>query len=223
MQHQVGIMRAGAAQHNAPLHKRLFAKLVVDVFPAALTSVIGGFLITQYQFNHAAALRPVAEQAAPASAEMLQLVRDEHAAIMDYLKAQIAAEKTRNAAADEADARAVADAKPAVEAAVAPPAHAAPTVVVAAKAVAPRGRLVAAEALPPLVIAQAVPDIGAIAPPPPAPLPKSLLVKTLEIKDHVVGATLHVVSAIGSIPSWIASIGDRGGATSTSAGRSFAS
>jgi hypothetical protein len=198
------------------------------VLPAALTSVIGGFLITQYQFSHVAALRPVAEQAAPASAEMVQLVRDEHTAIMDYLKGQIAAEKSRNAAADEADARAVADAKSVAEAPVAAPAHTVPPVFVAAKAVASRGKPVVTAALPPhepLVIAQAMPDAGGVAVAPPATQSKSLLAKTLDIKDHVVGATLHVVSAIGSIPSWIASIGDRGadGATSSSAGRSFAS
>ena len=43
----------------------------------------------------------------PASAEMMQLVRDEHAVIIDYLKAQMAAEKNRHAAEDAA----VADAR----------------------------------------------------------------------------------------------------------------
>jgi hypothetical protein len=219
---QVGTMRAVNVQRATPLHRRVLAKLVIDVVPAALTSAIGGFLITQYQFSHVAAMRPVAVQAAPASAEMLQLVRDEHAAIMDYLKAQIAAEKSRNAAADEADARAVADAKVAAEA---PVAATVPTVVIAAKAAAPRSKSVTAAALTPhepLMIAQATPDIGAVAPPAP---PKSLLATTLDIKDHVVGATLHAVSAIGSIPSWIASMADRGesGISSNSAERSFAS
>jgi hypothetical protein len=41
----------------------------------------------------------------------------------------------------------------------------------------------------------------------------------------VVGATLHAVSAIGGIPSWIASMGDRAGGgsgtTSSSTGRMF--
>ena len=51
------------------------------------------------------------------------------------------------------------------------------------------------------------------APPPPAEARErnhgSLVAKTLAIKDHVVTATLRVVSAIGGIPSWIASMGDR--------------
>jgi hypothetical protein len=50
--------------------------------------------------------------------------------------------------------------------------------------------------------------------------PDSLLAKTLTIKDSVVHATLHAVSAIGGIPNWIASLGDRlGGASTPSASR----
>src|ERR1700733_15044060 len=118
MQHN-GIVKAGVLPHGSALHRRFLNKLVIDVFPAALTSVIGGFLVTQYQFNHSAMLHPVAAQSAPASAEMIQLVRDEHGAIMDYLKAQIAAEKARNSTADVADAQAVADAKLAADKAAA--------------------------------------------------------------------------------------------------------
>ncbi len=70
-----------------------------------------GFLFTQFQYGHAVAPRPALEQAAPASAEMMQLVRDEHAMIVDYLKTQMAAQKSRLAAEDEASAHAAADAK----------------------------------------------------------------------------------------------------------------
>jgi hypothetical protein len=75
------------------------------------------------------------------------------------------------------------------------------------------------------MVAQAAPAAAAPAAPP-APHPRSLLAATLDIKDHVVGATWHVVSAIGGIPSWIASIGDHGGsadATPDKAGPSFSS
>ena len=204
--------------------RRFLAKLVIDVMPAALTSVIGGLLITHYQFNHAVPLRPAAEQAAPATAEMVQLVRDEHAAIMDYLKAQIAAEKSRNAAADAADARAAAAAKAVAETPAAAPARVVPALAVTAKGGASRTKPVVAASLPPhepLVIAQAAPAAAAPAAPP-APQPRSLLARTLDIKDHVVGATLHVVSAIGGIPSWIASIGDHGGGAEHDAGPSRA-
>jgi hypothetical protein len=219
------ILPAGlSVRHEAPLFKRLLSKLVVDVLPATVVSAIGGFIITQYQFSHVQQ-RPAAVQVVPASAEMMQMVRDEHAIIIDYLKAQRAEEKSRNAAADEADARAAADAHAAMVApataeasAVLPPARPAPTVV-AAKPVT-RAKVAAAPvALPPhapLVIAQA--DAPAAATPianAPAEQPKSLLSRTIEIKDHVVGATLHAVSAIGGIPSWIASLGDHGNSGDT--------
>jgi hypothetical protein len=204
-------------RHEAPLFKRFLSKLVVDVLPATVVSALGGFIITQYQFSHVQP-RPAAVQVVPASAEMMQMVRDEHAIIINYLKAQAAEEKSRNAAEDAADAnaRAVADAHIATvapgttaEPVVLPPVRPA-TTIVAAK---PVTRAKVAAALPPhapLVIAQADQAVAA-APVAGAPAePKSLLTRTIEIKDHVVGATLHAVSAIGGIPSWIASLGDHG-------------
>ena len=244
MEHN-GIVKAGVAPRDAPLHRRFLHKLVIDVLPATLTSVIGGFLVTQYQFSHSVVRHPVAEQAAPASAEMVKLVRDEHGAVMDYLKAQIAAEKARNSSADAADARAVANAKLAsdraaadklaAEVLAATSAKAMPAVVVTAKAATSRRVIAVAAAVPPhepLVVAQIVPAAATapVAQPVPTQQPQSLLAKTLDIKDHVVAVTGHAawtaVSAIGSLPSWIASIGDHGGDTNTapnSSGRSFAS
>ncbi len=223
---RAGIMQAGIAKQDSPLLRRFLAKLIIDVMPAALTSVIGGVLITQYQFQHAVPPRPATEQATPATAEMVQLVRDEHAAVMDYLKAQIAAEKNRNAAADAADARAAASAKDVAETPVVAPVRVVPALAVT-KGGTSRAKPVAAASLPPhepLVIAQAAP-VAAAPLASSAQQPKSLLARTFDIKDHVVGTTLHVVSAIGGIPSWIASIGDRGGADKTPnpAGPSFSS
>src|SRR5580700_2839046 len=74
-----------APRHEAPLLKRFVGKLVVDVLPATFVSVLGGVIIAQYQLNHATAPHPATEQVVPASAEMMQLVRDEHAVIIDYL------------------------------------------------------------------------------------------------------------------------------------------
>jgi hypothetical protein len=237
MEHN-GIVKAGVAPHDASLHRRFLQKLVIDVLPAAVTSVIGGFLVTQYQFSHSAVLHPVAGQATPASAEMVKLVSDEHGAIMDYLKAQTAAEKARNSSDDAADAQAVADAKLAsdkaaadklaaeVLAATSPKAM--PVIVVTAKAAASRKVVTVAAAAPtqPLVVAQVGPDAA----PAPGQQPKSLLAKTLDIKDHVVAVTSHAawtaVTAIGSLPSWIASMGDHGDDTNTvpsSGGQSFTS
>jgi hypothetical protein len=214
-----------------PLFKRFVGKLVVDVLPATFVSVLGGLIIAQYQLKHASASHPATEQVVPASAEMMQLVRDEHAVIIDYLKAQMAAEKNRHAAEDaaSAEARAAAEAPPA-PVALPPQRPAAPAAtVVAAKPVAPRVKVAAAPTVPPhapLAIAQ---NEQAASPAPvaeTAPESKSLFIRTLEIKDHVVGATWHVVSAIGGIPSWIASMGDRvggSGTTSSSAGPMFTS
>jgi hypothetical protein len=225
-----GVSRAtGITPYNAtslpqpPLVARFLGKFVLDILPAALASVIGGFLFTQYQFIHATALRPATEAVAPASAEMIQMVRDEHAMLIDYLKAQRTAEKNRLAGQDdanaraEADAKAAADAKANVEKAVAEKAIAGAAVrrvAAAAKPTAARAKPpVVAVSTPavtphaPLVIAQAEQNDGAAAQPGRlARDPDSLLAKTLDIKDHVVDATRHVVSAIGDV---FASIGER--------------
>lgn len=189
--------------HQPPFLARFLGKVVLDVLPAALASVIGGFLFTQYQFGHALATRQAAaEQVMPASAEMIQMVRDEHAMIVDYLKVQAVAEKGRRAADDAATARAIADAQSAADPAPELPARVA-TAVPAPKA-APRGKTPVVVASPaalvraPLVIAQAEQTDAA----PSGRLardPDSLLAKTLDIKDHVVGAALNVVSAIGDV------------------------
>jgi hypothetical protein len=223
MQHSGVMPQTAMFQRDWPLLVRFLSKLVLDILPAALASVIGGFLFTQYQSGHPAVTRPVVEQAAPASAEMMQLVRDEHAMIFDYLKTQMAADKSRLAAEDDASARAVADAKVADAKAMAAAATrrlAAATVAakpVAARSKAPAVMTVSIPAHAPLVIARAEPNDGATTPvEAPVRQPDSLLAKTLDIKDHVVDGALHVVSAIGSIPSWIASMGDRIGGASPS-------
>jgi hypothetical protein len=225
---QIAVLRqAGAVRNEAPLYRRFTAKIVVDVVPAALASLIVGCLLSQYQFGRAAPPAMTAE-AGPASPQMMQLVREEHTAMMDYLKAQTAAETRRNAAADKAFARAAADAQadharlaaastvstpdvainsptrlPAVASALRSKPHTAAVVVAT---VAPQ----TAPQLP-LVIAQADQtdsDVSADVAP---RQPDSLLAKTVH-------ATLHVVSTIGGIPNWVAAMGDRlGGGSDPSA------
>ncbi len=185
--------------YDLPVLLRFLAKWVLDVLPAALASVIGGFLVTHYQAARAVAPAPAAEQAAPASAQMLRLVRDEHALIVDFLNAQLAAEKQRLADEEEAR-RAAADAKPAIAAPAAPLRRLA-VATVAAKPVAPRTRpLDAVVAVPqaPLVIAQA--DLNESLEPA-MRAPPTLLARTIDIKDHVVAATQRVVSVIGDAAS----------------------
>jgi hypothetical protein len=199
------MQQAGAvpASHNLPLLVRFLAKFTVDILPAALASVIGGFLFTQYHLGRTPD-HPALVQVAPASDEMMQIVRDEHAMIVDYLKAQMAAEKSKLAAMDQDDARAVADAKAAaaaaakrLAAAALPPKPATPRIKpVTATAAAPAPQA-------PLVIAQAAPQADAV-PAAETRDPNSLLSKTIDLKDHVVAATRKVVTAIGDIPSWLA-------------------
>src|ERR1700722_3592398 len=96
--------------HGVPFLARFLGKFVLDIMPAALASVIGGFLFTQFQYGRVPQ-RPTLEQVTPASAEMMALVRDEHAVIVDYLKSQMAAEKSPIAAQDADLARAQEDTK----------------------------------------------------------------------------------------------------------------
>ncbi len=127
---------SGMGSGQAPVLVRLGGKFVLEVLPAALASAIGAFLFAQYQFDRGAppahAVTPAV--AVPASAEMLQLVREEHAMIRDFLTAQRTAERNRAAAADAADAQAAsaqatADAKltAAMPARTAPPSSAKPS------------------------------------------------------------------------------------------------
>jgi hypothetical protein len=60
-----------------------FSKLACEILPAVIASVIGGLLFSHYARPPVA---PAAAVAAPASAEMMQMVRDEHDLIVNYLK-----------------------------------------------------------------------------------------------------------------------------------------
>ncbi len=218
---------------EAPWLARFLGKLALDILPAALASLIGGFLFTQYHFGHAAPPQLVDVQ--PASPEMMAMVRDEHALIMNYLKTQMAAEKRRDLAEDADTARAAAEARAAADAKLAdvlfasqataqqsaasavPPkaahAHAKPAAVLAA---APHAPLTIAQANPvqnDAVAADAASRENA-AREPDALLDNPFVAKTLDIKDHVVAATRRVVSVIGEM---FASVGDSiGGAMSGS-------
>jgi hypothetical protein len=234
--------RDGAAHAKFPLLSRFAGKLVLDILPAALASVIGGFLFTQYQFGRAAP--PAAEQISPASAEVLALVRDEHEAIVGYLKAQMAAEKNRLAAQDADTARAVADAKVAqvmaaqeneardkalaeqnavdIKLAAAPARHVGSTM--SAKGALPRGKPAAAPSpgaasQVAMVQTEQTPQQSGESTERLARDPDSLLAKTLDLKDHVVAATKQAVAALGDM---FASVGERIGGSAPSA-RPFSS
>ena len=234
---------------EVPFLSRFFRKFVLEVLPATLASLLGGFLFAQFHVGSSPASLPPAEQVTPASPEVMALVRDEHAAVVGYLKSQMAAEKERLAAEDAETAQAVEVAKAEEKAAEEKAAQAAqeqpnqeqsaqdnnsaPDKVASAlnppeakptsqaparrtassvgsKPVLPRAKpavviAVSAPAAPaggvPLVIAQADQTAqpednsnGRI-----ARDPDSLLAKTLDLKDQVVAATRHAVSAIGDV------------------------
>lgn len=211
---------------HMPLLVRFFSKLLLDILPAALASVIGGLLFAHYDWSQIRARVPVAERAAPASPEMMQLVRDEHAAMASYLKAQVTAEKDRLDAEDAAAAEAAGH--PATTAAVMAPGGATVAAVESKPLVPPvqepaHVQVAAAPATPspqtPLVIAQAEPGDGALQP---ADNPNPLLAATINVKDHVVATTQHAFAVIGGIPSWIIALGGRisgQGANSSPTGR----
>ncbi len=184
-------------RYEMPLLKRLLTKVVHDVLPAALASIIGGFLFTHLQLGWGQ--ERVAAPAAPASAEMMQLLRDEHGLIVSFVQARIADEKKQlTADANAGDGAA----EPQLGAGTA---GSRPSAVAMAAAKAHAKHPLTAATLQPLLIARvqqheenksAVQD-------------RSLLAKTIGIKDHVVAVTQRVVSAIGGIPTWIGTIGDR--------------
>jgi len=225
------VPRHCAAGPAFPLLTRFAGKFVLDILPAALASVIGGFLFTQYQAGRAAPPAPAA-QMSPASAEVLALVRDEHEAIISYLKSQVAAEKSRLAAQDAETAQALAEAKAAqnearenaladqnateIRAAATPARHLASAV--SAKVMLPRAKPVAAPnpvASVEQVAAQA--ELNSQQSTAPAERfardPDSLLAKTLDLKDHVVAATKQAVVALGDM---FASVGERIGGSAPS-------
>jgi hypothetical protein len=198
--------RKKAMRNTVPLLRRFFGKLVHDVLPAALASLIGGFLLSHYGLGRAPQTPVVA--AVPASTGMMQLLDDEHALVADYLKAHLATEK-RQLTGDGVAAKTAAE----PQSAPVPPQ---PSTIAAVKA-APRSKsVVVGSSLPPLVIAQvpqpALPSAQAL----PAESAKlvareddSLLAKTIGIKDHVIAVTGRAVSAIGNIPAWFGTIGGR--------------
>lgn len=213
------------APRRGPWVARFFGKLVLDILPAALASVIGGFLFTQYHFDHTAQTQLVDVQ--PASPEMMAMVRDEHALIINYLKAQMAAEQRRDQAEDAATAHAAEEAHAAADAKLADALFASQTMAQQSAAVpapapakvalahrrapavlaaAPHAPLTIAEADPPANDATAATVAPDEAPKPDLLLANPLVAKTLDIKDHVVAATQHVVSVIGGM---FASVGDK--------------
>jgi len=191
------------------LFKRLSTKLLHDALPAALASIIGGVLFTHFHLGFPfGGSSERAAQVTPASAEMMQLLRDEHGLVVSYVNAQRARDERAMAATEGTP---TAD-RPQTKPAGASRLNSNPSgyVELAARAVAAHSKS-ASPTLAPLQIAQVRDET-----PKPEIRDESLLAKTAGIKDHVVAVTQRVVSAIGGIPSWIGAIGDRIGGDSAS-------
>jgi hypothetical protein len=79
----MGSEEMGKSQ-NMPLLSRFLGT-------AVLASVIGGLLLS-FEWSHA--VGPPMAQVAPASLEMMQVLRDDHGLIANMLKAQLATQRT---------------------------------------------------------------------------------------------------------------------------------
>jgi hypothetical protein len=187
-------MREGEIMsYHETLAARLVSKLVLDILPAAVASLVGGLLFTHYGLGR---VSETAAQAAPASPEMMQLLRDEHGLVVAFLNAELAREKAKltaegavpgsGGAAAAANMATTATQVPATSGARPAPSHA--------------RTAVAAPISAPLVIAQAQQADGVGAG---SQVPQSLIAKTVGLKDHVVSVTHRMVSVLGGIPSWI--------------------
>jgi len=180
--------------HHETLAARLVSKLVLDILPAATASLIGGLLFTHYGLGRVS--EPSAQAAAPASVEMMQLLRDEHGLMVAFLNAELAREKAKLAAEDAAPGSGNA----ATAANTADTATETPAPTTAKPALSRVRTAIAAPVSGPLVIAQAQQVGGAAAA---SQVPQSLIAKTVGLKDHVVSVTHRVVAVLGGIPGWI--------------------
>ena len=186
---------------------RLASKLVLDILPATTASLVGGLLFAHYGLGRAT---ESAAQAAPASAEMMQLLRDEHGVIVSFLNAQLEREKTELASADalrHGSGRSCGDG----EYAGADPCsrHCRQARDAARESDNRRDRVGAARLS--RKCKSRKPKRRAFAGASVRLLPR----RWSAFKDHVVSVTHRVVSALGGIPSWIGLIGDHPGGTDT--------
>ena len=87
-----------------PSLSRFYSKLFYELLPAAIASAVGGMVYNHYA--KAPVATPPSAIVAPASAELLQMVRDEHALFVDYLKKNAETRQQAELAAEQ-DARRV--------------------------------------------------------------------------------------------------------------------
>jgi hypothetical protein len=176
---------------------KFVSKFALDILPAALASVIGGFLFTQWHSAPPPPVTPAAveEVAVEQIQEAMRMVRDEHSLIVDYLKSQhMAAEEAEIARAKAfEEARRKAASREAVEPKLAAKRRLAETAK-APRPAAERQDIVAAGE--PLVLAPVV-----ISPPPRGPI-ASAAATASEFKEKV-------FSTFGGMRDFIGNVGDK--------------
>ena len=82
-----------------PFLSRFFSKLLYGMLPATIASVVGGMLFSHY--SHSSIAVPAVAIGTPASVEMMQMVRDEHALLVSYLQEYTEARQQTNFAAEQ--------------------------------------------------------------------------------------------------------------------------
>jgi len=192
-----------------PSLSRFYSKLFYELIPAAIASAVGGMVFNHYTTRAPVAAPPVAI-VSPASVEMLQLVRDEHAVFVDYLKKNAETHQQAELAAEQdakrisASEQAVREARAAEARALTLAAHATekPEKKVATKQPAPHpDRAVPSEPLQLHAMAVVTAPVQPAAAPLPAP-------PALSDEGYIMGKVHSTVATVESIPSWVRSATD---------------
>jgi len=82
-----------------PFLSRFFSKLLYGFLPAAIVSVVGGMLCSHYA--RPSVVTTTAAIGTPGNAEMMQMVRDEHARIVNHLQEYTEARQQADLAAEQ--------------------------------------------------------------------------------------------------------------------------
>jgi hypothetical protein len=200
-----------------PLLFRFCSKLLYELLPAAIASVVGGLLFSHYAKTPVAT--PAAAMMIPASAEMIQMVRDEHALFIDTLK-KYTAERHQADLIAEKEARRTDIVEQAATLATAEPRTAGTKAVAVAAHTAKRAEKSISEKQSTPYLDKAViteplqlhPMVGASTQAqrvrPPATPPAGPETPTASSGESGVMATLGTVTAtVGKIPAWVGSAG----------------
>jgi hypothetical protein len=201
---------------NFPSLSRFFSKLLYGLLPAAIASVVGGMLFSHYA--RPSVVTTTAAIGTPASAEAMQMMRDEHALIVNYLQKHTEARQQADLTAEQDMLRSKATEQAAILAALEEraaetkaPAIAAyvaekPKKMVAAKQ-PPRvlDKVVVGEPLQLLHTANAATQIQPVGQP--TALPARLVTPAARSDDNIVKAKFHEVTAmVERIPLWVHSV-----------------